>query len=213
MGKTLYIIGGNSTAFEIREIFDLYYKDNYTQIYNVIGNEESTILPNSITDSELLESLKESSDISFIVGVTDPNLKKRFRILFEQYSGIEVNCIHPQSYIAPSARLGKGIYIAAFSVVSSNAEIGDGTIININVSIGHDSIIGKDCCINPGARISGHVTIGNKTLIGANAFIFQGLNIGENCAIDAMTYIRHNIKSNIMCSEKNELRSFTNKFR
>lgn len=212
MGKTLFIIGGNSTAIEIREIFDVFYSNEYTSIYNIIGNEESTSLTNVIHDSELVDFLENMSEIYFIIGVTNIKLKNKFRTIFEKYSGIEINCIHPQSYIAPSAQLGKGIYIAAFSVISSNAKISNGAFININVSIGHDSSIGQDCCINPGARVSGHVVINDRTLIGANAFIFQGVSVGADCAIDAMSYIRHNIQDFKMCTTRNELKIFTNRF-
>lgn len=200
MKKILYIVGGNSTALEIREIFDQYYSNDYALIYNVIGDDENTSLTNVIRDSELEAHLTDKSEIYFIIGVTNIRLKDKFRSFFTKHAGIETNCIHPKSYISPSAQLGKGIYIAAFSVVSSKAKVGDGTFININVSVGHDSIIGKDCCLNPGVRISGHVSVGNATLIGANSCVFQGKSIGINCAIDAMTYIERNIEDAKMCT-------------
>lgn len=200
--KILFIVGGHSTALEIREIFEQFYPDDYDAIYNVIGVGESCPLHNVIFDSDIKDYLERHSAIYFCIGMSSIKLKNQFRLLFQKNNGIEVNCIHPTSIVSASARIGKGIYLAPYSVISSNAVIDDGTFVNIHASIGHDCHIGKDCCINPGARISGNVTIGDRTLIGANSCVYQGITVGEDCFIDAMTYIERDIDNAMMCTNR-----------
>lgn len=63
--------------------------------------------------------------------------------------------------------------------ISSSAEIGEGSIIQPNVFIGHDVKIGKNCLIHPNVSIYDGVEIGDNVIIhsgvvlGADAFYFK----------------------------------------
>lgn len=197
---TLFIVGGSSTALEIRETVDRYHKDNYSQVYNIISDNEKTDLHDVVRDSLLLALLKSVTDIRFILGFTNIELRNYFYDILSGCGGVLVNVIHPNSYISSSAKIGIGNYIAANAVLSSNVLLGDSNLVNYNVTIGHDVIIGSDCFFNPGARVSGRVKIGNNCLLGANSFVFQGIEIGDNCQIDALSYIDRNIGGNSICS-------------
>lgn len=211
--KSLFVIGGSSTAFEIRETFEQFYKDEYDVMYNVVSAMDNCPIAGIVHDPDLEDCLGKCSEIYFIIGVTNAKLKERFRILFENRGGVEVNCIHPTSYISASARIGKGVYRGPYSVISSRAVIEDGSFINIHASVGHDCHVGKDCCINPGARISGNVSLGDRTLVGANSCIYQGITIGSDCAVDAMTYVERDIGNAMMCTSRmGGLKVYKNKF-
>lgn len=195
--KTLLIIGGSSTAIEIRECADLFYRDKFEHIYNVIGDTETSSLPNVIHDSDIDKFIVEN-DIAFIIGFTNQKMRRLFNDKLSQCTPVSI--VHPTAVVSPSANIGVGSYIGATAVVSSNAVIGNGCIINIGASIGHDAILGDNCIVNPGARISGNCKIGARTLFGANSFIFQGKEAGEDCAIDALTYIDRDIEDKKLCT-------------
>ena len=195
--KTLLIIGGSSTAIEIRECADLFYHDKFEHIYNVIGDTETSSLPNVIHDCDIDKFIVEN-DIAFIIGFTNQKLRRLFNDKLSQCTPVSI--VHPTAVVSPSANIGEGTYVGATAVVSSNAVIGNGCIINIGASIGHDAILGDNCVINPGARISGNCSVGSRTLIGANVFVFQGKSIGSDCAIDALTYIDRNIDEKKLCT-------------
>jgi sugar O-acyltransferase (sialic acid O-acetyltransferase NeuD family) len=195
----LFIIGGHSTAIEIRESAELYLSERY-KIVNVIqDNDKVSPYFEYITDS-ILKNMRKNTDDVFIIGSTDISIKKNFEFYFTQNNINSINVIHPSAIIFNSANIGFGNYIGANVTISALSKIGNHNTINLNSTIGHDVHLGNYCCINPGARISGNVKIGSETLVGANSFIFQGLNIGEKCSIDAMTYIDRNIPNNMMCT-------------
>lgn len=197
MKPILLIIGGSSTALEIRECAELYYSESYELIVNVVGNDEECSLSNVVKDGQL-DDFIEGKTFEYIVGFTNQKLKNIFSEKLAR--GKKATIIHPMAYVSPSATIGGGTYIGATAVVSSNATVGEGCIINIGVSIGHDAVIGENCIFNPGTRVSGHCKIGTRTLFGANSFIFQGKSIGEDCAIDAMTYIDRDIEDRKLCT-------------
>lgn len=112
---------------------------------------------------------------------------KSFSKLLEYYNQSKLNKfgIEQPSAISKSAKIGKDIYVGAFSVIGDNVTIGDNvkifanSYIGDNVSIGdntvlfsgakiyYDCIIGKNCVINSGA------------IIGADGFGFAPNENGE----------------------------------
>ena len=62
--------------------------------------------------------------------------------------------VHPAAAIDPSARIGSGVEIGAFTVIGADVEIGDGTRIGPHCSIHGPTRIGRD------NRIHGHAAIG-----------------------------------------------------
>jgi len=62
--------------------------------------------------------------------------------------------IHASAVVDPSARIGTGVSIGAFTLVGADVEIGDGTTIGAHCSIQGPTRIGRD------NRIHGHAAIG-----------------------------------------------------
>jgi len=62
--------------------------------------------------------------------------------------------IHASAVVDPSARIGSGVEIGAFTIVGADVEIGDGTRIGPHCSIHGPTRIGRD------NRIHGHAAIG-----------------------------------------------------
>ena len=206
--STLFIIGGQSTALEIRETVEL-IDNGFEDILNVVADNESCQY-SFIHDKDLEAKLENTDKIFFIIGFTNIKLKNKYRTLFSERGGIEYSVIHPQSYIAKSTVIGKGVYVAAFADVSTNSVIGDGCLINYQVTIGHDSIIGEDCTFNPGAKIGGRSKIEKNCLLGANSFVLQGLHIAHDTKVDALTYVKTNIDVPSVCKSKSEFQCVRN---
>ena len=65
------------------------------------------------------------------------------------------------------------------TAISASAEIGQGTSIGPNVTIGSEVIIGKDCVIHPNVTIGNHCILGDRvvvqsgTVIGSDAFYYK----------------------------------------
>jgi UDP-N-acetylglucosamine acyltransferase len=64
--------------------------------------------------------------------------------------------IHPSASVDPSARLGAGVRIGAFTVIGPGVEIGDGTWIGPHCSVSGPTRIGRD------NRVHGHAAIGGE---------------------------------------------------
>ena len=63
--------------------------------------------------------------------------------------------VHPTAIVDPSARLGEGVCVGAFTIIGPGVEIGDGTRIGPHCSIHGPTRIGRDNVIHGHAAIGG----------------------------------------------------------
>ncbi len=117
--------------------------------------------------------------------------------------------IHKLTSVHPEAKIAEHVTIEAFSSISANVEIGEGTWIGPNATIMDGARIGKNCRIFPGAVISaipqdlkykGEDTlaiIGDGTIIRESATVNKGTaakgetTVGKNCLLMAYSHVAH----------------------
>lgn len=123
--------------------------------------------------------------------------------------------IHPTAIVDPEAKIGDNVYIGPFCVIGK-ATVGDGCVIDSNVRIYDDVVLGKKCDIKSGAVLGGagfgfetdekgnkfrfpqvgSLIIGDNVEIGANTCIDRGALsdtlIGDHTKINNLCHIAHN---------------------
>lgn len=119
---------------------------------------------------------------------------QRFNVCKDQY----INLIHPKSYIASSAKIGRGNLIEPMTVISSMASIGFGVTLKRSSSIGHHSQLGDFVNVNPGAVLSGYVEVGEGTEIGSGAVVSNNVKIGRSCLIGAGSVVTKDIPDGVI---------------
>lgn len=110
-----------------------------------------------------------------------PDAYSAFAILLNKYQEImaqQLTGIQTPSYISPSAKIGKNVFIGAFAYIADNVVIGDNTKVHPQAYIGDGSIVGESCTIHPavklyhGTVLGKHVIIHAGTVIGSDGFGF-----------------------------------------
>ncbi len=87
---------------------------------------------------------------------------------------------HASALIATSARIGKDVFIGAFTCVGERSEIGDKTQLRAGAKVGDDVRVGKNCVLHP------NVFVENGCTIGDNVILHAGVVIGA----DGFGYVR-----------------------
>jgi sugar O-acyltransferase (sialic acid O-acetyltransferase NeuD family) len=127
----------------------------------------------------------------FAIGVGDPAARQKVWLRFRESLEF-VHLIHPAATFGKYQRqvieARTGVVIAAGARFMSQIRVGDFTSFDLNVTVGHDSIVEDFAHLAPGANVSGNVHIGARCWIGTGAAINQG-RAGRRLAIGADTVI------------------------
>lgn len=97
--------------------------------------------------------------------------------------------IHPTALLLGDVEIGEGSFIGAYSILTTNIQIGKHAILNRGNQIGHDCKIGNYFSAMPGAIVSGNVRIFDVVYMGNNSSIREKLlihtlsTIGMNSAV------------------------------
>ena len=94
--------------------------------------------------------------------------------------------------------ISQGCNIMTGTVITSDIHIERGVIVNLNTTIGHDSVIGEFVELSPGVSISGNCSIGSYTTIGTNATILPKITIGSNVIVAAGAVVTKDVPNNCM---------------
>lgn len=201
----MIIVGAKGFAKEILQVLSVEMQLNDEKI--IFFDDVSTDLPDLIFNRfSIIRSFDEIekistniNDNSFVLGVGNPILRKRF------YSKMLTLNMKPTVTIANSVQvgdfdveIGKGTSIMSGSIITNSIYIGQGCLINLNCTIGHDSYIGDFVELSPNVNISGRCKIGDYTSIGTNAIILPDVEIGQNVIVAAGAVVTKNIPDNCM---------------
>jgi sugar O-acyltransferase (sialic acid O-acetyltransferase NeuD family) len=121
---------------------------------------------------------------------------------FKDYFGIQNHqygsLIHPSSVCARTVTLGLGVHISMLSCVASHARLGNFTVVNRNVSVGHHTILDDFVTLNPGVNVAGCCHIGEGVTVGVGATIVDSINIGKGSIIGAGSVVTRDIPANVV---------------
>jgi UDP-3-O-[3-hydroxymyristoyl] glucosamine N-acyltransferase len=112
------------------------------------------------------------------------------RLFYEPYR--PAPGIHPAAVVSPSARIGEGVSVGAFSVIGDGVEIGAGTVVFPHVTVYPGVKIGAGCIIHSGVELRESVTIGDRVIlhngvvIGADGFAYLRNDDGSHLKIPQM---------------------------
>lgn len=79
--------------------------------------------------------------------------------------------ISPLAYVAPTAKLGKNVFLAPFVAIGDGAEVGD------------------NAQLHPHATVGAHAKIGEGTIMYSNAVVYHDCIVGRHCILHAGSVI------------------------
>lgn len=198
----MLIIGAKGFAKEVLEVLYQLNAADGVAFYDDISEE----IPDKLYDEfPVKRNLNEAEDFfkdqttSFTLGVGSPSLRNKFSIEFSKIGGVLTETISPFARIGHyNNSIAKGCNIMTGVVITNDVIIGEGCLINLNCTIGHDSIIGKFVELSPGTHISGNCKIGDFCVLGTNATVLPKVILGKNVIVAAGAVVTQNVPDNCM---------------
>lgn len=102
--------------------------------------------------------------------------------------------IHKTARVYNNAKLGKGNFIGAYSVIGNDAEVGDYNMIQAYTVIGHDAKIGNWNRIDTHVTCVGGIVIEDEVNIHTSAVINHGVTVGSGAHVGALSFVIRKVK-------------------
>ena len=193
----VYIIGCGGNSKVIVEICEL----NKYVIKGFFDDRHNLARDNGHTKYKIIgttDDIKNYPRIKIINSIGDNEIRKKIcdKLNDENLNLEWINCIHPDSHISTTVKLGMGNIICYGSFINSCVSIGNFNLLNTYSIVEHDSIICDFNHVAPRTTLCGNTFIGNINLLGASSTFIPNKRIGNKNIIGAMTLIIDNFGDN-----------------
>lgn len=149
--------------------------------YPVIGNDE--------------EINQTNEPIGLVLAFGEPKIKMKVRSKFTNPLVSFPTIIHPSAIVGDRkfVEIGVGCIICASVIITTNIKIKDFVTLNLQCTVGHDTIIDSYSSFMPSCNISGEVHIGEGVYCGTGVKIINQTDIGERSIIGAGAVVAKSI--------------------
>jgi sugar O-acyltransferase (sialic acid O-acetyltransferase NeuD family) len=105
--------------------------------------------------------------------------------------------IHPRAVISTNVNLGEGSVVMANAVINYGVKIGAACIINTAATVDHECQLAAGVHICPGTHLAGNVSVGECSWVGIGASVIQGITIGRHVMVGAGATVINNINDDL----------------
>lgn len=193
MQKKVVIIGASGHAKVIADIV----KSSKDEIVGFL-DDNIDIQGNVIFEDKIVlgtskkEDIEKYKDNYFIIGIGSNEVRK---LISKKYPSLKwYTAIHPSSIIGSNVEIGEGSVLMAGTVINTGTKVGKHCIINTCSSVDHDNILENYVHISPGTHLAGTVKVMEGTWICAGVTVINNITIAKNNIIGAGATVVRNIE-------------------
>ena len=146
-----------------------------------------------IGDPDYYEA-KENDRFLFAIGNIET--KKRLVKRLKNKGAKFLTLIHPTSRVVETAKIGEGVIISSFCLVSDHAQLDDFVTMNGYSSCGHDAKVGKYCILSPYAALNGFVVLEDEVFLGTHATVLAHKKVGYQSKVSANSVVMRDVPPN-----------------
>ena len=119
--------------------------------------------------SSVSDVLRSSKDCSFFCAIGNNKIRCKIMRMFDAEDVDVLTVVDTTAVISRDVVIGTGSFVGCNSVISVGCELGRASIINHNVTLGHDVVSGDYAQFCPGVRVSGGCRVGEGAMLGSNS--------------------------------------------
>lgn len=187
-----YIFGTKGFAKEVE--FIIFENYGATQEVIFVAEDNSEDLGSVINGRKVIsesEFLNVSDQVECFIAVGSPKIKRKIYNKLAYKKNISFpNLIHKTAVLDNRyVYFGFGNIICSYASLTTNIKLGNFVHINLNSTIGHDTIIEDFVTISPGVNVSGNVVLQELSYLGTNCTIIEKKTIGKDVIIGASAVV------------------------
>ena len=184
-----------------REVY-LWAKDSFDftkyQIKGFLSNNKSDldnydVKVGIIGDPDYYE-IKENDRFLFAIGNIET--KKRLVKKLKNKGAKFLTLIHPTAIVVNTGKIGEGVVICPFCLVSDNAQLDDFVMMNAYATCGHDVKVGKYSILSPYVALNGFVVLEDEVFLGTHATVLAHKKVGYQSKVSANSVVMRDVPPN-----------------
>lgn len=185
LGQLMAHHAHSSGGYEIAGFFDDFAsQDKLVSGIKVIG-----------TTDDVLATFDSGAFDELAIGIGYKHMSVRKEMFEGFHKRIAMaNVIHNSSYVDPSCKIGKGVFILPGCTLDRNVQLMDNVFVNTASTIAHDSLIGAHTFLSPSTAIAGFVNIGECCVIGINTTVIDNITIADGVQTGGGTVVIKDIE-------------------
>lgn len=197
--EKIAIVGSGGFAREILTLInDINRQSKKYEVVGFVGPDKNLSIhgfPVIGTDEEINNT---SEPISLVLAVGEPNLKEKIKSKYTNQLITFPTLVHPSVMIgdSESVRIGHGCIICAGCILTTDITLHDFVTLNLQCTVGHDTIINEFASFMPSVNISGEVNVGKGVYVGTGAKIINQVNIEEYTIVGAGAVAARSLPAN-----------------
>jgi len=137
-------------------------------------------------------SLSLNNETAYIVSITRDKDERSNVINLLKDSSL-VTFVHQTAILHQSAKINRGCFVAPFSSIYFDAQIGEHNILAPYCMISHKTITGTGTIFHPNTMIAGSCNIGSYCLFGIRSTVIDKVNICDSVFVGAGSMVTKNI--------------------
>lgn len=201
MRKKIYVVGSGGFGREVLWLIERINQVHPTWKIEGIIDDNIEQYNKNINGYRVLGGCDYFDDIEeevfIVIAIGSPKVREKIVKKLEEYPNIRfAKIIDPTVILSEKVEIGEGTIICAGTIITVNINIGKHVIINLDCTIGHDSILEDYTTVLPSVNLSGNTITQKYSTLGTGAKIIQGISIGSNVMVGAGSVIIRDIPSN-----------------
>lgn len=136
-------------------------------------------------------------DDVFFIAMGDPLWRKHYAEIIEQKGGEFHTIVCRNAYVVPNATIGKGSYVAGWTIVSDNVVLGAHSVIHSFCTIGHDARLGNYATLEAYSFLGGYAEMGECSIMHVRSTLIRHKKIGDGVSVGASSVVMRNVKDGL----------------
>ena len=183
MSKRVIVIGAGGHGRSVAEAILLLGRDELVGFVDDGADANAKVWTYPIlgrTDS--LHTLRALAD-TVVVAIGNNAVREKLHSRVRDAGFELLNVIHPAAFVSPTATLGAGCAVMAGAVVGTEAQLGEGVIVNCGATVDHHCRVDAFGHLGVNACMAGGSVLGHRAWMQAGAALGYGVKIAADTVL------------------------------
>ena len=132
-------------------------------------------------------------DADYVIGIGTPKPRRKIDLVARRYGRRAATLRHPSATLGRDVQLAEGVIVAAGARLTANITVGRHAHINVNCTIGHDTVIQDFATLYAGVHLGGGVVIEEEATLGTGCVVLPYVRVGRGAVVGAGAVAVHDV--------------------